>query len=688
MNNTTKTRIHLYIGSALTILLVSGFLVLLNINTPIEYTRNSYSVLLILTIIACAALVLFYARGPVFDVDGKLEALNINAMLIMLLVLIQIAFFFGIISTRDQILSNQVYNNIRNDITTAQDADVSELNDTLRRFVNDSITEIDVINASNTVLYSSDPDRISTKIERSRYTYVYDEAFDICFHVDWSFIGKRLWLIVMNMLTVVVTSIFFAVEMVFLMIRVVSKGMEKQQLAVIAVDSDAYEEESAPAVQGMAGRKASSGARVTDSLYYIRQIAFLFYFASRLSSTFIPIMARSLYNPFGALSDTTAAGLPQSAETLLTCSAIFITTLILEKKGWKLPFVFGLVMVAAGTLFSGLSPNLVAYILSRALVGLGYGFCWMTLRNISLFGRTEKDQILGFALLNAGIYSGINCGAAIGAILADILGFRKVFFISAGLTLLTSFFIIRMENALLPRRVKEKNVPKEAAADSAKTGEAADNAKAAATAAAESSAGSRVAGLQIATAALFVILMIAPICITDSFMSYYLPLYFEHTGKSVTDVGRAQLLYGLVIVYAGPALSVLILKFRGKSLKNLNVLYNLMVAVSLFLPGLGAGLMLPFLSAALLGTADSFGFGVQNNFFLDLPAVSKMERSVSLSLLSFIKKLLEMTGPMAFAAVIMIGYQRGIMILAVTFAIMAIVFMILSSIMNRSKQPA
>ena len=563
-----------------------------------------------------------------------------------------------------------------------------------------------MINASNTVMYSSDPARISTKIERSRYTYVYDEAFDICFHVDWSFIGKRLWLILMNMLTVVVTSIFFAVEIVFLMIRVVSKGMEKQQLAVITVDSDAYEEESVPAGQGMAGGKGPSAARVTDSLYYIRQIAFLFYFASRLSSTFIPIMARSLYNPFGALSDTTAAGLPQSAETLLTCSAIFITTLILEKKGWKLPFIFGLAMVAAGTLFSGLSPNLVAYILSRALVGLGYGFCWMTLRNISLFGRTEKDQILGFALLNAGIYSGINCGAAIGAILADILGFRKVFFISAGLTLLTSFFIIRMENALLPKRVKEKKADKEAAAakdsvkagetaaakDSAKAGEAAaakDSVKAGEAAAAErSSAGSRVTGLQIATAALFVVLMIAPICITDSFMSYYLPLYFEHSGRPVTDVGRAQLLYGLVIVYAGPALSVLILKFRGKSLKNLNVLYNLMVAVSLFLPGLGAGLMLPFLSAALLGTADSFGFGVQNNYFLDLPAVSKMERSVSLSLLSFIKKLLEMTGPMAFAAVIMIGYQRGIMIMAVTFAIMAFAFMILSSIMNRSKQPA
>ena len=119
------------------------------------------------------------------------------------------------------------------------------------------------------------------------------------------------------------------------------------------------------------------------SLYYIRQIAFFFYLASRLSSAFIPVMAKSLPNPFSGMSDTTVAGFPQSAETLLTCAAIFLTTLLLEKKGWKQPFLTGLSMVAAGTLLSAFSVNLLLFILARAVVGLGYGFCWMTLRRAS-----------------------------------------------------------------------------------------------------------------------------------------------------------------------------------------------------------------------------------------------------------------------------------------------------------------
>jgi len=647
LNNNTKIRVRLYIGSSLTIIFVTVFLMILHMNEPAEYTRDSFIVVRILTVIACASLILFYARGPVFDVDGKLESLNINAMMITLLVLIQLAFFFGIISTRNQILSDQVYQDIRNDISIAQTAEDDEINDKLQEGLTEAIREIDVITASDTIMYSSDAGKLGGKLEKTRYTYPYKESFKICFVVDWSFIADKLMSAVLNMLTVFVTSIFFSVEIVFLMIRVVGRDMERHQLQTDMMD-DPY---------------------VTPSLYYIRQIAFLFYFASRLSSTFIPIAAKSLPNPMKGLSDAAAAGIPQSAETMLTCAAIFITTLILEKKGWKLPFLAGLSMVAAGTLFSGLSVNLVFYILARALVGLGYGFCWMTLRNISLFGKTEKDQILGFALLNAGIYSGINCGASIGSILADLLGFRIVFFLSAGLTLLTSFFIIRMENAYLPRKEEspqDKSLKK----------------------AARRQALAGIRPVSLVTAVLFVILMIAPICITDSFMSYYLPLYFEYTGKSVTDVGRAQLLYGLVIVYAGPALSVLILKFRGKSLKNLNVLYNTMVAVSLFLPGLGAGLLLPFLSAALLGTADSFGFGVQNNYFLDLPAVRRMERSESLSLLSFVKKLLEMTGPMVFAGVIMIGYQTGIRILAVTFALMAFAYVVLSRITERLEQKA
>ena len=110
-----------------------------------------------------------------------------------------------------------------------------------------------------------------------------------------------------------------------------------------------------------------------------------------------------------------------------------------------------------------------------------------------------------------------------------------------------------------------------------------------------------------------------------------------------------------------------------------------MIAFSLFLPVMGKGMLFPFLGAVLLGTADSFGFGVQNNYFLELPSIKRMGASRALSVLSFIKKMLEMTGPLVFAFAISAGFQEGIRYISVSFAVMAALFMLFGFIIDRSR---
>lgn len=640
--NKFKIRLYLFLGAAFAITLVAAFLVILNINEPGEYTEIPFQVLLILTVMACIALAAFFAKGSVFSIDGNIKRTNINSMLLTVLIIIQVSFFFSILSVRNQILSHQKYINIRKNISIAENTDKANLNKILSELCRDETSEISILDGNGTVLYSSDPAKLGTQSETSHYSYSFGESAEINFFIKPDYVSNMLRGIVLNLLTVLVTSIFFSVEIVLLIIRLILRktGM-----------NEADESES------------ENSTPMPAPLYYIRQISFIFYFVSMLSSAFIPVVTKSLHNHFSWLSDTTAAGLPQSAETLLTCSAIFLTMPVLEKKGWKIPFTAGLFMVAAGTFLSAFSVNLIMFVLSRAVVGLGYGFCWMTLRNLSLLGRNQRETILGFALLNTGIYAGINCGSSLGAILADIFGYRTVFVISAVLTVFTSVLIVRMENAFLPgRKVTEDS--------QLNTGTL------------------KRKGLftENITAFLFVILMIAPASISASYLSYYLPLYFTQTGRSITDVGRAQLLYGLVVVYAGPFLSGVIAFFNRNALKNINLMYNFMIALSLFLPGIGTGLLFPFLGAALLGTADSFGFGVQNNYFLEIPSVKRMGAAMSLSVLSFIKKMLEMTGPLVFAFAVATGFQQGIRYLSVSFAVMAALFMLFSFIRSRSQE--
>ncbi len=661
-----KIRAYLFAGSAFTIILVAVFLWVLNFNEPSEYTSVPFSILIVLTAIAVLAMAIFCAKGPVFNIEGQLEAANINAMLITVLVIIQVAFFFEILSVRNQMINYQTYTEIRNNITRIEKISEEELDRSLPHLLNDTITDIMILDDDMNVVHSSDASLIGTKATYDVYdehTYPFSKGRSISFIVNYDHNISVIKSIALNLITVLITSVFFSVEMVLLILQIIKRNMQKSFKQEVLSET-----------------KADDSDDMISSLYYIRQISFLFYFASRLSSAFIPTMAKELINPISFISANAAAGLPQSAETLLTCSAIFITTIILEKKGWKLPFISGLILVALGTFLSAISGNLLMFILSRAVVGLGYGLCWMTLRNLSLFGKDSKQQLLGFALLNAGIYAGMNCGSALGAILADIFGYRIVFYISAVLTITTSLFIIRLENAVLPHKEADINdVSKELEAKNFS-----DSAKIIANEEAISIKEGSLGFSDKLQAIIFVILMIAPASIAASYLSYYLPLYFQSIGRSTTDVGRAQLIYGMIIVYAGPLLSV-ILAGNGRSLKKINVVYSVMIAISLFLPGIGSGFILAFAGAGLLGLADSFGFGVQNNYYLDLPAIKKLGASKSLSVLSFTKKMLEMIGPFVFAFAIVIGYQAGIRVLGIIFLCAAILFVIIGRANSKDK---
>ncbi|MBQ7955255.1 MAG: MFS transporter [Lachnospiraceae bacterium] len=442
-------------------------------------------------------------------------------------------------------------------------------------------------------------------------------------HLEEAFIQKELNDTMISLLTALVISIFFSVEIVWLMIKLMTEKKQKE-----------------------------NRIRPT-ALSYVRQIAFLFYFTSRLSSAFIPIMAKEFGETLFGMNANAAAGLPQSAETLLTCVAIFVTTALLTKKGWKLPFGVGLVLVALGTFVSAVSPTLIIFILARAIVGLGYGFCWMTLRNLALFGKDDSEQAWGFSMLNAGLYAGINCGSSLGAILAEKFGYQNVFFVSAALTILCSIAILCMENAVLKKRDKEPAQEKVQIAETIKK--------------------QTFALWEKVQVLCFAVFMIAPSCIVASYLSYFLPLYFESLGRGVSDVGRAQLVYGLIIVYIGPKISKYMIA-KDKKLLISNYAYNLLFALGLVLVGCLGGVEIAFVAVLLLGIADSFGFSVQNNYFLALPSVKRMGASKSLAYLSFLKKLTEMLGPTVFAFVLVLGYEAGVRLLGIVFLAAVMIF--------------
>lgn len=586
MTRELKARTALFFGALMIVLIVSSFLWIINDDLDIKS-------ILFLSGLSVGVMALFFYHGNYFSANGEIQSNMIVIMIVCILVLIQLAFQFQSYGTQMAEFRLRVFNQSIELVGRLDESKVNEYNQLMTEACNEDFEYIAICSPDGKVLFT--PDRSKTG------TYINDDKAQ-------SFVlysGNRLYTrssdsyekglsreALINQLTLLVTSVLFSVEFVVFVVRKVSNSK----------------------IVGAAAEDASPAI-----LSSVRQVAFIFYFASRLCASFIPTMAKSLPASGLALPPNMLAALPQTTETLFVCISVVFSSRFLEKKGWKTPFITGLGFTFAGTAGCMLAPNLIIFAASRALIGFGYGFCWMTLRSVALLGKSEEQRLVGFSMLSAGLYAGMYCGSTVGSIIAGKFGYSTVFLLSVVLIALCSVNIFTMVNSYLPKAEKEEN--KESG---------------------------KITGKEITGLALFAITMIAPVCIVESYADYFLPLFYESLGRSVLDTGRVQLLYGIVIVYLGPPIT----RIMARKIKNQlasNCLFLGMEIAALMLVGIRGTFLASVAGMVIIALADSFGSGIQNSYYMHLPFNRHFAAGKSLMHLSLLKKLTSMTGPTVFA---------------------------------------
>ncbi|MDR2741895.1 MAG: MFS transporter [Treponema sp.] len=406
--NKTWIRVTLFLGSILIALIVLIFLLVLNLNQSAELKRTFLGYAAILWVFSIATFAVFFFRGAIFNVSSELEDGMVTTLIVTVLIIVQIAFAFANYAYTRMRNSFDAFDHARNLYSRASwDVPLAELNARLGTLP-EEIDRIYIVREGRVIYkYGSftrdkeEQDNLGDYNSREWYVFPVENG-RMMMHISETYSRNLTNKILLDLSTVIVTGLFFGFELILLVIQLIKRGITRHE-----------------------SRELSP-----DGFVYIRQLAFLFYFSSRMAAAFIPLLAAQLTGAVAGKS-TLAASMPQSAETLLTCAAIFITSEIIIRKGWKLPFMVGLLVVAGGTFISALAESFLVFVAARAIVGLGYGFCWMTLRNLSLLGRDEEEQNQGFVLLNAGIYADMNCGSVMGSILAESVGYRNVFFIGA-----------------------------------------------------------------------------------------------------------------------------------------------------------------------------------------------------------------------------------------------------------------
>ncbi len=389
---------------------------------------------------------------------------------------------------------------------------------------------------------------------------------------------------------------------------------------------------------------------------FIRPAAFLFFFGMDICISFLPLHTETLYEPLFGLPEQVVTGLPISVKTCCAALSFLIAGIWADRSGWYPPFFCGLFLSAAGLFYARVAPDAFHFILSCGLIGLGYGLYVMAAQSFLIFCTDENSKSQGFACFFAGIYAGSICGGATGAMLAENLGYRPVFFIGA----LILFSIIPYSLFFMRDAFRTDH-----------RGEVHPSAH------------------QVSLKQFFVflsdrnVLSIFLFCSIPAnmammgFIDYFSPVYLNRIGRSQSDIGRILMLYGFCIIFIGPVISRYADASENKKLYAAasGIVGSLGCIIFYFKGGLGIFII----AILLLGISQSFAFFSQNTYVLNLKAGRALGAGKSIAVFRSASRLGQISGPILIGWLIAVsGIQKGIAWFGCIYLFCIVLFLLLS----------
>ncbi|UTW05247.1 MFS transporter [Amphritea atlantica] len=390
----------------------------------------------------------------------------------------------------------------------------------------------------------------------------------------------------------------------------------------------------------------------------MRPAIFLFLFGIDLSMAFIPLHMEALPRSFNGFSPDLLIGLPISVEFLCVGVAILMCGVWLDRSGWKPPFYTGLILTGLGCLYSWLAPDAVQFILSRGVLGFGYGLTLLASQSYVIGHTDNSNKSRGLAHLFAGLYSGSICGAATGAVLAEQFGYGPVFLLGAVIV-----FSVMVYGWIILRQSPEPS--KAAEATPTDTLE-------------PQPAGSflRFLGDRQVLAAVLFSSMPASIAVVG-FLNYFSPLYLNRSGVNDAAIGQVLMLFGVILALFGPAIG----RFADLSeSKRVPIILGCTLGGLAFLVfSLFDGIMAVTLAILLLGLSNCLVLSAQSAFVLNQPVTAQYGEGKSMGIFRSSSRIGQMLGPVLFAGIItMTDIESGVMLFGLAYLITAILFALLT----------
>ena len=371
-------------------------------------------------------------------------------------------------------------------------------------------------------------------------------------------------------------------------------------------------------------------------LGFVRPAIFLFLFAIDLSMSFVPLHMKSFDAELFGLSKDIVLGLPISSEFLCVGIFILIAGVWMDRRGWHEPYFVGLFVVGIGSLSSWMANDALMFILSRALVGVGYGLSLMSAQGLIVRFGGVSGRARGFASLFAGLYSGSICGAAAGAFLAERYGYEEVFFFGAIIVLVLIIFSWKFMRSLVDQPEPEpESEPEEKPKQSIKLKPLL-----------------KFIGNPVFISLSLLSSLPASIAVAG-FLHFFTPVYLDQIGARESTIGQVLILYGICLIYFGPSIGRLIDRSQNKKYYMLGGGLLGGLAFATFNTDFGVASMI--ISVFLLGLSSSFVLSSQSTMVLELKESRILGEGTALGIFRSISRIGQVVGPVIFGWVLLSG---------------------------------
>jgi len=448
-----------------------------------------------------------------------------------------------------------------------------------------------------------------------------------------SIIFKKVFDIAIGSFTALVISILFLVEMLILFFRYLERD--------ILEGKDFVAEQSA-------------------HYSLMRPAVFLLLFGVDISISFIPLHMNEIYTPLIGLPKETIVGLPISVEFMFVGLAILISGVWLDRRGWHEPFICGLMLASSGFVYSGLAPDAIHFIISRAIVGLGYGLSLMASQGFVITYSDNNRKAQGLANLFAGIYAGSICGGATGGMIAEQLGYNATFLFGAMIiTIIIGYTFVFMKNSMkIPNyRMSSNKILKQ------KSKKSFENVF-------------KFLTNRIVISLVFFSSLPAAIA-TVGFMNYFMPVYLNRLGIPQSTIGQVLMIYGICLIYIGPYISKYVDITRDK--KKYVFLGCVLGSAAFISFYFFDGIISAVISILMLGLSSSFVLASQSVYALKLKVTKKLGEGKAIGIFRSTSRIGQMLGPIVFSWMFAAtNVNQGIMFFGIAYMLTAFVFILLT----------